>query len=195
MPEHDDKTILAQLASDPQMGLAALLEKYGGLIHAVVRRVLPANPQDAEECVADVLVAAWRHAPQLAAGPDRPLQGWLALTARNTAINRYRRLKKEAGFRPLDETFAGDWLLEPRQSDGEDCIAELVAALPEPDREIFLRRYYYLEPCGEIARALGMQEHTVVVRLSRGRARLKQQYLARMGRRTAPDTKKEAASL
>ena len=136
-----------------------------------------------------MLVAAWQNAGQLAARPDRTLQGWLALTARNTAINRYRKLKRTAGCKPLDENLAADWMLEPRTSDGEDCIAELVAALPEPDREIFLRRYYYLQPCRQIARALGMQEHTVNVRLSRGRARLKQQYLARMD----PASRKETA--
>ncbi len=189
MPEVNDKAILAQLTGDPQAGLQALLDAYGGMIYAIVRRILPAAPQDAEECAADVLVAAWQNAGQLAARPDRTLQGWLALTARNTAINRYRKLKHTAGCKPLDENLAADWMLEPRTSDGEDCIAELVAALPEPDREIFLRRYYYLQPCRQIARALGMQEHTVNVRLSRGRARLKQQYLARMD----PASRKETA--
>ena len=188
-PKTNDAALLALLQSDPQAGLARLLDAYGGLIHGVVRRILPRNPEDAEECVADVLVAAWQSAGRLAGEPDRPLQGWLALTARHIAIDRYRRLRRRPGTDPLDETLAADWLLEPRTSEGEDCIAELVAALPEPDREIFLRRYYYLQPCRQIARALGMQEHTVNVRLSRGRARLKQQYLARMD----PASRKETA--
>ena len=104
-----------------------------------------------------MLVAAWQNAGQLAARPDRTLQGWLALTARNTAINRYRKLKRTAAASRWTRTWPPNWMLEPRTSDGEDCIAELVAALPEPDREIFLRRYYYLQPCRQIARALGMQ--------------------------------------
>ena len=100
MPRTDDKTILAQLSGDPQAGLAALLEEYGALLHAIVRRVLPQNPEDAEECVADVLVAAWRHADELAA-QNRPLYGWLALTARNKAISRWRNLKRRPS-EPLD---------------------------------------------------------------------------------------------
>ena len=175
-----DASILAALQGQPQTGLAMLLEAYGGLIHAVVRRILPRNPEDAEECISDVLVAAWQNAGELARKPGRPLQGWLALTARNTAIDRYRQLCRRPGSEPLDETFASDWMLEPRSSEGEDCIAELVAALPQPDREIFLRRYYLLETSRSIAAVLGMSEHAVNVRLSRGRAKLKQQYLARM---------------
>lgn len=189
MPRTDDKTILAQLSGDPQAGLAALLEEYGALLHAIVRRVLPQNPEDAEECVADVLVAAWRHADELAA-QNRPLYGWLALTARNKAISRWRSLKRRPS-EPLDGDIASDFMLQPCASEGEDCIAELVAALPEPDHEIFLRRYYLMESSRDIARALSINEHAVNVRLSRGRAKLKQQYLARMGRPATPG--KEAA--
>ena len=179
-PKTNHAALRALLQRDPPAGLARLLAAYGGLIHGVVRRILPRNPEDAEECVADVLVAAWQSAGRLAGEPDRPLQGWLALTARHIAIDRYRRLRRRPGTDPLDETLAADWLLEPRTSEGEDCIAELVAALPAPDHEIFLRRYYLLEPSRTIAAALGMSEHTVNVRLSRGRARLRRQYMARM---------------
>lgn len=188
---NQDAAILALLQREPQTGLARLLDAYGGLIHGVVRRVLPRNPEDAEECVADVLVAAWQNAPQLARDTGRPLQGWLALTARHIAIDRYRRLRRRPGTDPLDETLAADsWMLEPRSSEGEDCIAELVAALPAPDHEIFLRRYYLMESSRSIAAALGMNEHTVNVRLSRGRAKLRQQYLERMHPNAKEGTKR-----
>ena len=45
MPEVNDKAILAQLTGDPQAGLQALLDAYGGMIYAIVRRILPAAPQ------------------------------------------------------------------------------------------------------------------------------------------------------
>ena len=184
-----DAEILAALQTDPQTGLAQLLEVYGGLIRAVVRRVLPGQPQDAEECISDVLVSAWRNAGMLARC-RRPLQGWLALTARNAAIDRWRSLKRSR-TEELDEMLAGDWMLEPRTTDAEDLIRELVTALPQPDREIFLRRYYLMQPIREIAAAVKMQEHTVTVRLSRGRARLKQQFLERTGQGKNPKRGKE----
>ena len=60
----------------------------------------------------------------------------------------------------------------------EELIAQLLTELPEPDREIFFRRYYYRESCREIGRRLNMQEHTVNVRLSRGREKLRKQFAA-----------------
>lgn len=78
---------------------------------------------------------------------------------------------------PLEEAVAGDWLLAPQPTEAEELIQALVDALPEPDREIFIRRYYFLEPAAEIGRAVGMAAHTVTVRLSRGRDKLRRQFI------------------
>ena len=169
-----DQEILALLCTDPQTGLAALLDNYGAMVHGIVRRVLPQADQDAEECVADVLVAAWQNALRLQRDA-RSLKGWLCVTARNTAISRWRTLRRR-GTVPLDEAIAGDWLLTPQPTEAEERIQVLVLELEEPDRTIFLRRYYLLEPAREIARLLHMTEHNVNVRLSRGREKLRRRF-------------------
>lgn len=43
----------------------------------------------------------------------------------------------------------------------------------EPDREIFLRHYYYCQSVTDIAAALDMNANTVKTRLRRGRERLR----------------------
>lgn len=174
----DDTKILDSLLADPGTGIPLLLAQYGSLINAIIRRVLPTAPQDAEECAADVLVAAWQNAPKLQR-QKRPLRAWLCVTARNMAIDRWRALRPRQGECKLNEELASDWLLEPRSTAAEDLIAELLTQLPEPDREIFFRRYYYMESCRQIGERLQMQEHTVTVRLSRGREKLRKQFLER----------------
>ena len=154
MQTPQDSRLLDTLLEDPQAGLAAILDQYGAMVNAIVRRILPQDPQDAEECVADVLVAAWR----------------------NAALNRWRALHRRPNL-PLEEAVAGDWLLAPQPTEAEELIQALVDALPEPDREIFIRRYYFLEPAAEIGRAVGMAAHTVTVRLSRGRDKLRRQFI------------------
>lgn len=174
----DDTKIIDSLLADPGAGMQLLLAQYGGLINAIIRRVLPNSPEDAEECAADVLVAAWQNAPKLQQ-KKRPLRAWLCITARNTAIDRWRALRPRQGDCELNEELAADWVLEPHTTSAEDLIGQLLTELPEPDREIFLRRYYYLESCREIGQRLNMQEHTVTVRLSRGREKLRKQFLER----------------
>ncbi len=43
----------------------------------------------------------------------------------------------------------------------------------QPDREIFLRHYYYAQTVQEISRETGLNESTVKTKLRRGRMRLK----------------------
>lgn len=175
MPHTQDAALLRQLREDPQTGLAALLDTYGSLIRTLVGRVLRDAPQDAEEVTADVLVAAWRHAGELLR-QQVSLKAWLCVIARNAAIDRWRTLCRSKTV-PWDEELAGDWLMDPRPSEAEELVKSLVLALPEPDRTIFIRRYYLLEPAREIAARLHLQEGAVNTRLSRGRARLRRQFL------------------
>lgn len=174
MQHQNDAALLALLRDDPQTGLAELLDTYGSLIRTLVGRVLPDRPEDAEEVTADVLVAAWRNAGELLRR-NSSLKAWLCVTARNAAIDRWRVLRRNSAV-PLDEDLAGDWLMEPHPSEAEELIKSLVLALPEPDRTIFIRRYYLLESTRTIAARLHMQENAVNTRLCRGRAKLRKQF-------------------
>lgn len=181
MQTAEDSQLLQTILADPQTGLPQLLERYGGLLHGVVRHILT-DERDVEECLADILVQCWRRAEVLVR-EDYSLKAWLIVTARNKAIDRYRRQRRDAAV-PLPEDFEllAQELETAGPSEAEDVIAQLVEELPPPDREIFLRRYYGLQSSREIALALGMEEHNVNVRLSRGRARLKQQFVQRFGK-------------
>ena len=90
----DDRELLEALRTRPEDGLWLLTQQYGGLIDAVVRRILPGDAEDAEECAADVLVRIWRAAEKLEL-QEGTLRGYVIWCARNTAIDRYRRLKRQ----------------------------------------------------------------------------------------------------
>ena len=108
------------------------------------------------------------------------MRAWLIVTARNTAINRYRSLQRHNTLpltTELAETIA-DLPADPN-GDAADELAALVAALEPPDREIFLRKYYLMQSGKEIAAALHLNVATVNTRLSRGRDRLRRQLQER----------------
>lgn len=174
----EDAQLLCLLQSDPEKGICQMQKTYGGLVFHVISRVLPQNPQDAEEVAADVLVTAWKQAQKLQKD-QTPLAAWLTVTARNRAIDRWRSLSRKPTCPLMEELEIPD---KEIPSEGEETIAMLVSQLDQPDREIFLRRYYRLENAREIGAALKMQPNTVNAHLSRGRARLKQRYLQIMGK-------------
>ena len=154
MQTNTTPTLLQAIRQDPDTGLRWAMRDYAALVRGIARRILPGHDRDIEECTADVFVALWRNAARLEA-TGTPVQAWLIVTARNTAINRYRALQRHDTLPLTDELAAtiADLPADPA-GDAADELAVLVAALEPPDREIFLRKYYLMQSSREIAAAL-----------------------------------------
>lgn len=161
----DDRDLLRLLQKDGDRGLEAALDLYGGLVKTIVSRVLYNFPQDAEECVSDVFLKLWKNRRRLRGAPVR---AWLIVAARNAAIDRWRRLSHSMDMELSDE-YAAEVTMP------EEKIGPLIDDMPPPDREIFIRKYYFLETSAEIAAAMGRTADDVNQRLSRGRKRLREQ--------------------
>lgn len=169
-----ETTMLKKLKAGDPSGLSALMDRYVPYVSVVVWNILrdAMGPEDAEEVVSDVFLAAWDQAGDLAPGH---IKGWLAAVARNKAKNRLRGTGRTL---PLEE----DLLDLPDPADPTEAlereeerraVRRAVEALPDPDREVFLRHYYYAQPVKEIAAAMALNESTVKTKLRRGRMKLK----------------------
>lgn len=77
-----DRELTRLLQAHPEEGLEAAMLEYAPLVKGILCRILPQNPCDREECMADVFVALWRNAAKLDA-TRTPLRPWLAVAARN----------------------------------------------------------------------------------------------------------------
>ena len=99
------------------------------------------------------------------------------MTARNAAIDRWRALRPRQQECELNDELAQDWLTERRSTEAEELIAQLLTELPEPDREIFFRRYYYGDSVRRLSGLFGLTENTVKSRLFRLRAGLRDALL------------------
>lgn len=171
-----EATIIKQIRAGDPAGMEALMELYVPYVSAVVwhilGRVMP--PEDGEEVVSDVFLAAWDQPDALRPGQ---VKAWLAAVARNKARNRLRQAGRTL---PLE----GEALEIPGQADPADQLTRAeegrlvrvaVDGLPDPDREIFLRYYYYAQTIPEIARRMDLNLSTVKTKLRRGRMKLKEQ--------------------
>lgn len=170
-----DEDILTLYNRRDEQAIAATQSKYGSYCRAVADRILRGR-EDAEECVNDAYLHAWNAIP-----PARPgsLRAFLGAIVRNLAINRLnynRARRRNAAIVALDE-FA------ECLPDGIEPITDTVAlraafdsflaSLPERERVIFVRRYWYLCPVAEIARGMDIPEGTVKSILSRTRERFR----------------------
>jgi len=168
-----DEKILKMMRRRDPAGLERLMDRYIPYLSVVVWNLLQGSlpPEDGEEVVSDVFLAAWEHCGEL-----RPetLKSWLGAVARNKATSRLRKAGREV---PLEEATldAGDNPSEDIQkTEQRRLVRRAVDSLPTEDREIFLRHYYQSETVGEISQKMHLNESTVKTRLRRGRMRLKE---------------------
>lgn len=168
-----DDEILALLRENPEKGLKTLAEQYGGLVYAVCRRNLGgASSADIEECAAGVFAEFYLELDKY--DPSKgSVKAWLCTIARHNALDAARKTKEAL---PLDEEI----LSEERTVEGELEESELrravldeVKSLPEPDREILLRKFYLGESSKEIAKRLKMSVSNVDTRTSRAVEKLR----------------------
>ena len=78
---------------------------------------------------------------------------------------------------PLDDQIAADCLTLEKHVEKKELAAAVKKAvmhLPQPDREIFLRHYWYAQTLPEISECMHLNVSTVKTRLRRGRLRLKE---------------------
>jgi RNA polymerase sigma-70 factor (ECF subfamily) len=150
------------------------------------------NASDAEDLVQETFARAYAAFHQFQPGTN--LRAWLHRILANTFINTYRKKRRE----PVQALGAGsgDWQLEAGTAAGLARSAEAEALERLADSDILdalrdlpedFRVAVYLAdiegyPYKEIAEIMGTPIGTVMSRLHRGRARLRQQLSAYEGR-------------
>ena len=170
-----EEIILRKMQARDPAGLEALMDRYLPYVSVIVWNILRdcMPPEDCEETASDVFLAAWEQAGQLRPGH---VKGWLGTVARHKAKN---KLRQRGQALPLVEDLLDlpgpdDPAAALEQAEEQALVRRAVFSLPDPDREIFLRHYYYAQSVKEIAAALDMSGSTVKTKLRRGRFKLKE---------------------
>lgn len=172
----DTGALLEQLRQDRTAGIETLLRQYGPLMQYVAGGVLR-DRQDTEDCCAEVSVLVWQHLEDF--DPARgSLTAWLTALTRNTALNHLKaRQRRQAHLaEPETEPAHHDTPEEAvlRQERAERLKA-VITRMGGQDKQLFYRRYYYLQPIAQIAAEMGMTERAAEGRLYRLRQRLRRE--------------------
>ncbi len=167
----EELCLVEQIKLKNEKSISKILDKYGGLLNAIIQKYLQANCQDTEECMADVLVSIWYHIDSF--DPSRnEFKNWIAAIAKYKAIDYLRKSEQEKQYlskAELMEKDLGQIVSDRNKVDMESLLDEL----PDVERSIFEK--YYLEgvPSREIATEFNARESWVHNKLSRGRKKLR----------------------
>lgn len=152
-----------------------IIDGYTAYVVTVISKVAKErlSREDIEELASDVFAKLWERKNELNIQEGKE-KAYIGASARNHTLN----LLKKRGLLstiPLEEDVISDHatpekvLLEEEEA---TTIRQVIESLPEPDDEIFIRRYFYFEKIIDIARALNMKEQTVTTKLHRGKQKL-----------------------
>lgn len=176
----DDSGIIELFWQRSEQAIAEASQKYGGYCRTIAGNILGSR-EDIDECLNDTWLAAWDSIP-----PQRPqrLNVYLGRIARNLALNRRKSdtaQKRGGGQAELV-------LEELRECIGQDVREEVLDGIVLQDtinaflrrqfplrRAAFLRRYWYMEPIADIAKALGLRQGQTRTILYRMRRELKEE--------------------
>ena len=128
--------------------------------------------EDIEEAVSDVFLKFYT------AGTKNgfrfmSVRGALSVIAGRHCIDLFRQRSGRPETVSLDEIIEFTEDTSQRQNERYSRIAEAVDQLEEPDRTIFLRKYFFGQKTADIAKDLDMRPNTVDKRVTRGLARLR----------------------
>ena len=180
----EDKEIIKMLFARAEGAIEALRAKFGQQLHRIALNIL-GDFHDAEECVSDTYLALWNAIPP--AEPN-PLPPYVYRTGRNIALNRLERdaaqkrnSRYDLSLEELNGCLPGENMQEVLDAkDIGRAIDRFLSKQTEENQYIFLRRYWYGDSVGDIARNLRVKENAVSVRLNRLRSSLKA-YLHKEG--------------
>ncbi len=175
----EDEQIVALYWQRDEAAITETENKYRRFCFSIADGILRSG-EDAAECVNDAFLAAWNAIP-----PHRPekLSAFLGKITRRLALKkrRNRSAEKRGGGSvdvSLDELEA---CIPSGQTVDEsmdltvltEILNDFLAALPEEERRVFLRRYWYFDSVGEIAARFGFGESKVKMTLKRTRDKLR----------------------
>jgi RNA polymerase sigma-70 factor, ECF subfamily len=160
-----DWALIERVVAQDETALAALYDRYSGMVCSVLNRILR-DTAAAEEILQDIFFQIWRTAGQFDASRGS-LPGWLVVAARNRAISRLRRKSSSEN----DELFENDIILpfnlesQAAQNQMMGRVKGALDALPKEQREAVELAYFEGLTHSEIAARTGDPLGTVKTRL------------------------------
>lgn len=182
----EDKTIIELYWSRDETAIQQTSSKYGRRLQALALGIVR-DLQTAEECENDTYMEAWNSIPPHA--PENYLYAFLARITRHISLNCCRdrsRLKRSAYICELSAEME-QCLPAPDDTACKieslllgEALNAFLGTLSTEKRNVFLRRYWYLDSISEISKRFALSESKVKTMLFRSRKRLRE-YLEKEG--------------
>lgn len=174
-----DSEIIDLYLARNETAITATSEKYGNYCSSIAYNILHCK-EDSEECVNETYLNTWNSIP-----PHKPncFSVYIGKITRNLSLNRFKKYnthKRGGGQTTLVlselESCIPDKTDIEKNSDEAllvNALNEFLYSQSEQKRNIFIRRYWYIQSIKDIANAYKISESKVTSILYRMRGKLK----------------------
>ena len=175
----DDAQIINLYFARDENAIVETKNKYQNMCYMIAYNILYSR-EDSEECVNDTWLFTWNSIP-----PRRPsiLSSFVSKITRNTAIDRYRKRNAQKRVDSHMEDIAGevgkigsaissDIEIHLKKKELVKLFDHFLSTLSERDRDIFIRRYWYMDSIKAIADRHACGESKIKSVLARSRKKL-----------------------
>lgn len=171
-----DENLAEELQRGNEQALRYLIDRYGGRIHGMVRRMMAQMPNDWEDCLNEIFLAVWTHCDSYDA-ERAAFESWLMAVAKYQIlkyIRDHRRIPME-NIDEVPEASERDAAMTVFDETEYEEFRNLLRALPERDRSLFTDLFWHEHTYEEIRQKTGESRSSLYTRVSRGKKRLREE--------------------
>lgn len=178
----DDRKLLKLIKRNPEDGMAIVLDLYGDSVKTICSSILAGrNLEDVEEAIAETFVRLWRYGNNFSADRGTSLKSYIYSIARNASLDKLKTIHgEEVSIEAIDNFRFNDNVLDIEDfvvnQEEESLVKDVIQSLDEPERSIFVMRYFYELKVKEIADRLQLPAKAVENKLYRTKAILKTEF-------------------
>ncbi len=170
----DEAALITRMRAGDENAMADLYDRYSGIVYGVALRVL-GNTTAAEDVLQEVFLQLWRKPQTFDAGRGR-LAPWLAVIARNRAIDLLRKLPLEEDIDELPISTGVNLEDAASQRLALEKVRGVLAQLPPEQRKALEMAFFEGLTHTEIAGKTGEPLGTVKTRIRSGLLALRKAF-------------------
>lgn len=153
-----------------------IMDNYNKLLWLVIGNILgkAGTPEDVEDCISDVYIKLLEN-PKIYDYKKGSLKSFLLRVGKNIAIDRYRKLTRNnlIEFKEQVNSQEEDALQSIITKENSKKVLNALNSLKEPDKEIFIRRYFFGEKPKDISEKMLLKVKEIDNKLYQGKIKLK----------------------
>lgn len=169
-----DLAIVNGLKSGDQRAMAELYDRYSSIVYSVALRVL-GDTGAAEDVTQEIFLQLWRN-PGAFDAARGSLGAWLAVIARNRAIDSLRKRRPETDIEDVVISVAPDLAGEAERSRAAEKIRSVMGTMPAAQSSALTMAYFEGLTHSEIATKTGEPLGTIKTRIRAGLITLRKAF-------------------